>query len=554
MNDHSPPPAAYSYVRFSSRKQEEGDSLRRQTEGATAWCRRNGVALDTTRSFRDLGRSAYMGKHRENPDRHALAAFLKLVEDGQVPRGSFLIVENLDRLSREHIQPALLLVLNLLQAGIRIVQLKPAEMVYDDKSDTLPVMMMMVELSRANSESRVKGDRVSAAWSTRKKRAREEGAIVTRRLPAWGEERDGKLVPDPRRARVVRWMFTAAVRGHGLALIVKKLTARRIKPWGRGAAWSKAYVHKILTGRAVLGEYQPVKGGQPDGDPLPNYYPAVIDESLWYQAQAALARRKDKAGRPGHKVASLFTGLLWDARTHDKMLIAWQTRGSGKSRQRARVLVPAGSMEGRSAGVSFSHPIFEEAILLRLKEINPADLTGGEPAGGAVALAGELAGVEARMSQLEGELTGDGDDVPALVRSIKTLDARRQDLRRRLAAARQLESNPRGEAWAEARTLLQAARDEAGRLRLRELLRTVVESVWILIVPRRSHRLAAVQINFAGGVRRDYLIHTWAAGYCREGGWEARSFADVAAPGDLDLRRPAHVKALEKLLAEMELD
>src|SRR5260370_787368 len=37
------------------------------------------------------------------------AGFLKLVEPGRVPRGSFLIIENLDRLSREHIQPARLL-------------------------------------------------------------------------------------------------------------------------------------------------------------------------------------------------------------------------------------------------------------------------------------------------------------------------------------------------------------------------------------------------------------------------------------------------------------
>src|SRR5438552_11831218 len=113
---------AYSYVRFSHPSQAEGDSLRRQTEAARQWCERNGVRLDTTTTLHDLGKSAYTGWHRKNPDRHALAAFLKLVEQGKVPRGSVLIIENLDRLTREHIQPALLLVLNLLQAGIRIVQ------------------------------------------------------------------------------------------------------------------------------------------------------------------------------------------------------------------------------------------------------------------------------------------------------------------------------------------------------------------------------------------------------------------------------------------------
>jgi hypothetical protein len=44
--------------------------------------------LDTGLTLHDLGKSAYLGEHRKNPDRHALAAFLKLVETGKVPRGA----------------------------------------------------------------------------------------------------------------------------------------------------------------------------------------------------------------------------------------------------------------------------------------------------------------------------------------------------------------------------------------------------------------------------------------------------------------------------------
>src|SRR5438128_1776436 len=98
-------PAAYSYVRFSHPDQAKGDSLRRQTEAAELWCKRHGAALDMSTTFRDLGKSAFTGAHRKNPDRHALAAFLKMVEEGRIPRGAFLILEKLGRLSREHIQP-----------------------------------------------------------------------------------------------------------------------------------------------------------------------------------------------------------------------------------------------------------------------------------------------------------------------------------------------------------------------------------------------------------------------------------------------------------------
>src|SRR5262245_21809613 len=122
-NGHStrPPasaaPVAYSDLRFSSAGQAAGDSIRRQTEAAAAWCARNGIALDNLTTLRDLGRSAFTGAHRENPDRNALAAFLRLVEDGKVPRGSYLVIENLDRLSREDIRPALSLLLSLIDSG-----------------------------------------------------------------------------------------------------------------------------------------------------------------------------------------------------------------------------------------------------------------------------------------------------------------------------------------------------------------------------------------------------------------------------------------------------
>src|SRR5215472_16992939 len=92
---------AYSYIRFSHPDQANGDSLRRQTEAALEWCKRNKAHLDTSITLHDRGKSAYTGQHRKNPDRHALAAFLRLVEQGKIPRGAYLIVESLDRLTRE---------------------------------------------------------------------------------------------------------------------------------------------------------------------------------------------------------------------------------------------------------------------------------------------------------------------------------------------------------------------------------------------------------------------------------------------------------------------
>src|SRR5262245_66010488 len=119
---------AYSYIRFSTAEQLKGDSLRRQTEAAAAWCERHGVTLDESTTLHDLGKSAFLGKHRENPDRHALAAFLKLAEGGRIPTGSYLLIENLDRLSREEEVPACHLLTSILMKGIKVVQMMPSEM------------------------------------------------------------------------------------------------------------------------------------------------------------------------------------------------------------------------------------------------------------------------------------------------------------------------------------------------------------------------------------------------------------------------------------------
>jgi hypothetical protein len=102
-------------------------------------------------------------------------------------------------------------------------------------------------------------------------------------------------------------------------------------------------------------------------------------------------------------------------------------------------------------------------------------------------------------------------------------------------------------------TLMDIATSEQHRLRLRELLRTIIDDVWVLVIPRKSHRLAAVQVFFSGGGQRDYLIHYQAAAYCRKGFWKARSLKHSFPTVKLDLRDREHVKALSQMLESVDL-
>ncbi|PXX33682.1 hypothetical protein NA66_1010206 [Burkholderia pyrrocinia] len=70
------------------------------------------MELDASLSLRDEGLSAY---HQRHVRQGALGVFLRAVEDSQVPAGSVLIVEGLDRLSRAE----------LLQAQAQLAQTAP---------------------------------------------------------------------------------------------------------------------------------------------------------------------------------------------------------------------------------------------------------------------------------------------------------------------------------------------------------------------------------------------------------------------------------------------
>jgi DNA invertase Pin-like site-specific DNA recombinase len=563
--------AAYSYIRFSTPEQSKGDSLRRQTEAAADWCIRNGVTLDTSTTFRDLGKSAFLGDHRSNPERHRLAVFLKMVQDGHVARGSYLILENLDRLSREHIQPAMLLALNLLQTGIHIVQLKPAEMVFNEKSDTLQVMMMMMELARGHGESAIKSERVGKAWAQKKELARQgrtqtgrgpvQGmACMTHKLPAWIEEKGGTLHLIPGRAAIVRRMFHLAAAGYSATSIVKTLRAEGAPPMGRSGRWLRSYVAQILADRRPLGEYQPRnRNEQPDGAAIPNYFPGVITEAEWHAARATIGPRDLPPTRITNRV-NLFTGLLKDARDGH---LGFHRVAGGRNRD-FDVLVNDSYKEALAPAYSFPLKTFEDSVLSMLAEIDPREVIGGiaEPDETA-SLIGEIAYVENKIADLEGALL-DGD-CAGVAKVLRVQEGKLKALQAKLAESQQKAAHPLKDSWKNTKSLvsiLDGAEDvQDTRLRIRAALRRIVESMWLLVVGRGAIRLAAVQVFFMGGARRDYLIvHRPAKGNKSkriEGGWEARSIKwPVKGKGrgaELDLRDKKHVAELSSVLESADL-
>jgi DNA invertase Pin-like site-specific DNA recombinase len=544
---------AYSYIRFSHPDQAKGDSLRRQTELRDAWLARNRVTLDTSLTLEDKGVSGYTGEHRDNPDRHALAGFVALVKDGRIARGSYLIVENLDRLSREDVVPALSLLLDLIQSRIRVVQLLPVETVFDAKSNPMQLMMAIMELSRGHSESAMKSERVGRAWQDKKRRAAENGEPVTARAPYWLRLVNGKWEVIDSAARTIQRIFHMARDGYGLGVITKRLNAEHVPTLGRAEHWPRSYVAKLLANRAVIGEYQPYTGRgtkrRPDGKPIANYYPAIITEQDWYAARAAIANRRGKPGRLPKERLNVFTGLVFDARDGGTL----QRANKGKY-----VLASYNAVQGVEGAqfTSFPYDTFEQAILSCLREIDPRDILPRQEKGPdkTTVLSGRLVEIEAETEKLKARLQARYSDAVADV--LERHETEKRAIAEQLVQAHQEAATPVSHAWKECGSLLKAldtAPDaEEARVKLRAALRRMVEGCWCLFVARGATRLAAVQIWFAGGAHRDYLIlHKAATGGSvgvRPIRWWARSLGEVS-PGKLDLRRREDVRQLEVALA-----
>jgi DNA invertase Pin-like site-specific DNA recombinase len=175
-------PKAYSYIRFSTPEQSKGDSLRRQLERSEKYATEHGFVSDNSLDLLDQGLSGYTG---ENVSKGALGVFLRAVESGLVPQGSFLIVESLDRLSRATVLEQVGLLSNLVNSGITVVTLDNGQVLNREILNKDPMMLMIsvIGMLRSHDESLRKSERVKAAWAQKRKLIREKE--LTSLCPAW---------------------------------------------------------------------------------------------------------------------------------------------------------------------------------------------------------------------------------------------------------------------------------------------------------------------------------------------------------------------------------
>lgn len=212
---------AYSYARFSSRAQAEGDSLRRQLSAAYEYAEADSLELDT--SLQDRGVSAFTGDNRV---KGALRSFLDRVEHGEIERGSYLLIDSMDRLSRQMVTEATHQLLGIALAGITVVTLSDGRK-FDRNASMADVMMAVIEIERSHRESAEKGRKVAEAHAESKRLAREEGRVWHRSGPTWTgfNEETRKFDLIPHKAATVQRVFDLIEAGFGTTAIARQFNA-----------------------------------------------------------------------------------------------------------------------------------------------------------------------------------------------------------------------------------------------------------------------------------------------------------------------------------------
>jgi DNA invertase Pin-like site-specific DNA recombinase len=488
---------AIVYARWSTKNQEDGDSLARQINKARdiAETRRWRIVEEHIES----GKSAYHGRNRAENGK--LRALEERAERGELT-GMVLMVEAMDRLSRQEPIESLTLLTNLCKRGLTIFEFG-SETTYTTakiNENWANLVVALAKAGEAHDSSKLKARRVSSAWRATQEAGRTKAGTADPRLcPAWMEVIDGEYTVIEQRADVIREMFRMARDGHGLRTIALKANEIRSKINWPSAAWNIRSVSQTIHGRRVLGEYQPQRRvdhvARAEAGPPRKIYPEIVPLELWHQAQSSIETRKNTGG-PRTKAVNILSHVCRCAHrpiiqrpdgTEHLSAVPCGSRMSLRTHKRQKWQLVCADF-GR-AGDCKSNATFIYEYLLKGLLDNISHFVSAAPALpqddrlARIALAkSELQTKHQRLEQLADEFVETAD--PVLKRAYDRFKAKVQEeeatLRALENAAQSVQARlPSTEALLELETLRHRMDDLDARLRMQVLIDGLVDAIFL---------------------------------------------------------------------------
>ncbi|MDN7880966.1 recombinase family protein [Burkholderia aenigmatica] len=435
---------AYSYLRFSTPEQAQGDSFRRQTAMAEAYAQQHGLELDTTLRFADKGVSAFRGKNATGTG--ALKLFLRAVEDGEIEANCYLLVESLDRITRNVITDAQSLFLRIVSEGVTLVTLADGKVYSKAAIDANPVdlIMSLLVMIRAHEESLTKSKRLKQAWAGKRAKVEAEGAVLTSKVPAWLQVVDGRIEVIENRAALVRRVFALTLEGQGKETIARTFNAEGIVPFGRAQQWHGSYVHKIQTNPACIGtlttrtlEHVDGKAHRQPHGTVPDYYPIVVDPETFARVQALKETSGNTKAKGAVPLQNVLAGLAVCPLCGSRMVRVTKGRGSKAGKP---YLVCSRAKGG--AGCDYK--------AVRLDSVEDAirgshgEITAALSAYGSDGLAKEIENLDAAAQALEEQIEELVDTLatvgrsPAITKRLRELETELEELQNTIRGKRSL--------------------------------------------------------------------------------------------------------------------
>lgn len=295
---------ALIYARFSKADQVRGHSIDRQLDNAREVCTSRGLSISPSLTFVEKGRSAFTGANRR---KGSLLANLELEIEAGAHRGRTLVVEHLDRISRQGHEEVRVFMRACSDNGVTIAtwdgnRLYPA----GDRVQMIEVIEIILKAELAREESEKKSFRIRKSFAAKRDEAAAgEGKRIASRPPSWIKRVPGGYELIEEHAEIVREAHRLCQLGYGTAQIARIFNDRNYRTWrAESNGWHESYVGRMLTMRTAIGEYTSTN----HGTRILDYYPACVTVDCYNRTQAARAKRAIPAarGRRGTAQTNLF--------------------------------------------------------------------------------------------------------------------------------------------------------------------------------------------------------------------------------------------------------
>ena len=317
---------AYLYSRVSKEKQAKfGKGLLRQTELAKEFLAQY-PEYEIADIFEDAGTSAFYPKNVKKDA--GLGGFLQVVREGKIEPDSLLVVEAVDRISRLGIRKGQKIFDELRDHKINVAIVKfNLVLWWWEDNDLANSIQITSGLYLGRLESEQKSKRILKTFEFYLDETRKRKRLFKKGVkPTWlelNEDESGFICPPENRA-IIEHIFKMKLHDKlGVRRIVHYLNREGIKPFSDSEVWTYTAVSNLLRNIAVCGIYQPVTRAReeharndpelleqiesgmridiPNGEPIDNYYPQIIDLDTFHATQGTFQKRASTVKLKGRK-------------------------------------------------------------------------------------------------------------------------------------------------------------------------------------------------------------------------------------------------------------